>query len=318
MTPHSRALAASILALTITLCAQAAAEDAKATQPCALPLLQSLDMVTLPTGEIAVPVTLNDHVLDLEIDTGSDNTILTWETAEELGLKTQYTNRGGAFLNNVSLNAYAYLDTLAVGRLHASGRWPVLIMSDAIMSPDMYGLLGADVMRNYDVEFDFFRGKVNLFSHNKCPGGAVYWTHDAFAGIPIQIDSNSHIVVDAGLDGKRVRVILDTGSADSIMSLDAARDLFDWSDNDPRLKLLRTEDVNGGAAAPIYEFPFGYLNFEGVTIYGPKIRLVPRKNFDPHGRDDASIVLGMSVLRRLHLYVAYDENKLYLTGAEAQ
>ena len=72
------------------------------------------------------------------------------------------------------------------------------------------------------------------------------------------------------------------------------------------------------AAAPIYDFPFGMLNFEGIAIRNPKIHLIPGQNFDPHGRDDTSVILGMSVLRQLHLYVAYDEQKLYLTAAEAQ
>jgi predicted aspartyl protease len=274
-------------------------------------------MVTLPTGGIAVPVALDNRLFNLQVDTGTDVTTVTWETSEELGLKAKPTANGGAFLNNVSLNAYAYLDSLGIGPLHASDRWPVLIMSGNAMEPTTFGLLGADVMKNYDVEFDFFRGKFNLFAHNKCPG-AVYWTHDVYAEIPIQIDFNSHIVVDAGLDGKKVRVILDTGSDDSIMSLDAARSLFDWGDSDPRIKRIGTVNINGGAAAPIYEYPFGYLSFEGIAVRNPRIRLVPRENFDPHGRDDANIVLGMSVLRQLHLYVAYDEKKLYLTGAQAQ
>ena len=315
--PKAVVRAISISALSIMLCAGAAAEGPQSKQTCALPMLQSVDMVTLPTGKVAVPVTLNDHLFDLAVDTGTDTTTVTWETSEELGLKALATNRGGAFLNNVPLDAYAYLDTLAIGRLRASDRWTVLIMSNAIMEPTVFGLLGADVMKNYDVEFDFFRGKFNLFAHNKCPG-AVYWTRDVFAEVPIQIDSNSHIVVDAGLDGKKVRVILDTGASDSLMSLDAARDLFGWSDNDARVKRLGTVNINGGAAAPIYEYPFGYLSFEGVAVRNPQIHLIPRENFDPHGRDDANIVLGMGVIRQLHLYVAYDEQKLYLTAAEAQ
>jgi hypothetical protein len=53
----------------------------------------------------------------------------------------------------------------------------------------------------------------------------------------------------------------------------------------------------------------------GVTVTNPRIRLTEGGNF--LSGDSATLLLGMDVLSRLHLYIAYHEEKLYITGADA-
>jgi predicted aspartyl protease len=285
-------------------------------QICEMKELVSLDADTLPSGAIAIPVAVNGKPAVFEVDTGSVYSSMTVETAEQLGVKLKATQLGGEFMNGVGTNAFAYLDSFAIGLLHSDRRWPLIVAPNQITPADISGLLGPDIMRGYDVEFDFFRGKFNIFAHNTCPD-PVYWTRTGSAIVPMELDSAGHIVVDASLDGKPVRILLDTGSPESVMSLEAARKLFGWSDNDARVRYVRTTPINGGADTPFYAFPFVSLNLEGLVVKNPKIQLIPQVNYDPHDRPDAEIVLGMSVLRHLHLYVAYGEQKLYLTDAEA-
>jgi len=101
------------------------------------------------------------------------------------------------------------------------------------------------------------------------------------------------------------------------MSLETARELFGLREDDPRIKFLRKVPINGGADAPFYKFPFATLNFGGVAVQNPNINLIPRANFVGESHEDAQLVLGMSVIRQLHLLVAYKEKMLYVTGAEA-
>lgn len=294
------------------------AADESTSKQCQLGRYASLDMLTQPDGQFVVPVTINDRPMQMLVDTGGYSSSISVEVAEQLGVKRNWTPYGGAFLNNVTLDEYAYLDSLQVGPLRSSDRWQVLIIPADINSQSVAGLLGPDFMANYDVEFDFFRGKFNLFRHNTCPGHAVYWTHDAYAAVPMTLDRGFHITVQALLDGKPVTIIIDTGTTNSVMSLDTARELFGWSDNDLRLKSLGSQSINGGAETPQYSFPFASLNFEGIAISNPQIILIPREHYNLGRHHDASIVLGMSVLRQLHMYVAYQEGMLYLTSAEAQ
>src|SRR5436190_9125987 len=158
---------------------------------------ESVDMTTLTSGEIAIPVTLSNRPTTelFEIDTGNGYTAITWETAEELKVKTKYTPYGGAYVNNVAINQYAKLDSIGVGRLQSDGKWVALVVRNEMVPPTIAGLVGTDILKNYDVEFDFYNGKVNFFGHNKCPS-AVYWTKGNFADVPMKLDAGWHIVVD--------------------------------------------------------------------------------------------------------------------------
>jgi len=53
----------------------------------------------------------------------------------------------------------------------------------------------------------------------------------------------------------------------------------------------------------------------GVTVTNPRIMLTEGRNF--LSSNDATILLGMDMLPRLHLYIAYREQKLYVTDAQA-
>src|SRR5205814_5821770 len=145
-------------------------------------------------------------------------TAITWGAAEELKGKTKYPPYGGAYVNNVAIGQYAKLDSIGVGRLQSDGKWVALVVRNEMVPPTIAGLVGTDILKNYDIEFDFYNGKMNFFGHNKCIS-AVYWTKDRFAELAMKFDAASHIVVDAKLDGKPATVILDTGSPTSVMSL---------------------------------------------------------------------------------------------------
>jgi predicted aspartyl protease len=284
---------------------------------CSLPELASLDMRTRSDGQFSVPVELNGHPFYLMVDTGSINSSMTFETASQLGVKLSWTPFGGAFLNNIAIDEYTTLDEFKIGPL-SGHKLEMIVIPNDIVPASYAGLLGPDVLANMDVEFDFYRGKFNLFQHNACDGHVVYWTHDPYAVLPIKLDKYSlHIDVEATLDGKPLLVTFDTGSGTSTMSLEAARELFGWDEKDPRVKFLGKHSINGGETTPFYTFPFGALGFEGVTVTNPQITLIPNDHFFRERNHDAVIILGMSVLRQLHMYVDYQGHVLYLTGAEA-
>lgn len=314
-------LAAILFCAAGTANAQQSGTPAQAVPPrqCTLPELASLDMRTSPDGKFAVPVTLNGRQVYMLVDTGSIYSSITFETAAQLGLKRRWTPFGGAFLNNVAINQYTALDSVEVGHLKSSAKWEMAVIPDQLTSESQAGLLGPDVLSGMDVEFDFFRGKLNFFRHeNDCNSHVVYWTHEPYATLPIKIDRHSyHIDVEAQLDGKSVMVTFDTGASSSFMSLDAAEDLFGWNAKDPRLKSRGKESINGGEETPLYTFPFGGLNFDGVVVSNPQITLIPQDHFLRSRHYDAVIVVGMSVLRQLHVYVDYQGEMLYLTSAEA-
>jgi predicted aspartyl protease len=306
------------LAGALPLAGAASAQQAQDLQACTLQKIATLDMETRPTGEIALPVLVNNRPMDFLIDTGSRFSSITAETASELSLRTKFTAAGGAFLNNVPIYEDAKVDSFRVGPTYSNDGWKFLVVSDSLLPATIAGMIAPDFLLNYDVDFDFYRGKLSLFKHHACPGKAVYWTSDAYAQVPIKVDGDGHIFVNAILDGQQVSAALDTGSPSSAMSLDVARKLFGWDAKDPNVKLLGTENLNGGQPTQFYGYPFKSLSFEGIAVSNPQITMIPADHFIDGRSHDATVILGMSILRQLHIYVAYDEKVVYLTGAEAK
>ena len=72
------------------------------------------------------------------------------------------------------------------------------------------GTLAPDLLRNFDVEFDFASHTMNLFRPHSCDGKAAYWTGQYIA-IPMEITPAGHTRVDVTLDGEtRRRILVDT------------------------------------------------------------------------------------------------------------
>ena len=110
------------------------------------------------------------------------------------------------------------------------------------------------------------------------------------------------------IDGKEIAAQIDTGSSRSLFSLDEAQRLFGF---DASALAALQEDGLGRRQ----KYPFKALTFGGVSVANPDIILVPDAESRLHG--PPHIILGMGILRQLHLYISYREKKLYVTPASA-
>jgi hypothetical protein len=63
----------------------------------------------------------------------------------------------------------------------------------------------------------------------------------------------------------------------------------------------------------IYAYPFQSLDFGRVSVKNPHIAIASDSFTKGLGGD---LVLGIEALRQMHLYIAYGEKKLYITGAQ--
>ena len=123
-----------------------------------------------------------------------------------------------------------------------------------------------------------------------------------------------------------MQAVMDTGAVDTVISATVFENTFhivpgsteapqiDQSSKDPLLK----------------SFSYGFKNlaFEGLTVANPKITVLTDRIAagvttnhlrsalsDPYGRFLNVLIIGMNVLKKLHIYVAYGEKKLYITPA---
>jgi len=319
----SRVRAAFAGMLFAVLSASARADD------CKLGRIASLDFTD--NGAIVVPVSLEGTTMPMAIDTGAEGSAVDPVAAGNLHLiehpifqDMMYDAKGEQFTN------MAVLHTLGMGDMHANNVkmlvWPSRMSENGAVA----GVLGPDLLRQFDVDIDFGAHKLNLFSQDHCPGKVVYWTSADVAVIPMHVLNTGHIVLPVTIDGHKLDAMLDTGSTHSFLSMEFARNLFGLTPQSPDMTKIGT--ISGAVQTEVYRHSFKSLGMEGLTIGNPAVYLHDNLvNYSltqgPHTGSRLSdanaayaipeLILGLEQLRHLHLYIAYKEQALYITGASA-
>ena len=189
------------------------------------------------------------------------------------------------------------------------------LMVDNISTASMLdGTLAPDLLRNFDVEFDFASHTMNLFRPHSCDSKAAYWTGQYIA-IPMEITPAGHTHVDVTLDGETMGAILDSGASTSFMSFGAARRYFDLKVDSPGVTKEGHARGAQGTVMDSYSYGFKSLVMGGVSVTSPHVSLSDSPSMLLN--ENVGLVFGMSELRFLHLYFAYHERKLYISAADA-
>jgi len=306
-------------------CDKALAEDCKP-----LALIASVDLV--PAGQKTaefVPVEIQGKPKLMLLDTGGGYTEITGQTVDELGLQRRRSsvrsydvagNYSDQFaeaslkLGGLTANKVAFVvaeETLQIGKNELIG-----------------GILAPDILKHYDVSIDFGADKLSLLSQDHCEGKVVYWPATAVAVVPMRVLASGHIVVSVMLDGHATTAILDTGATRSTLKQPAA-------ESDFGLKLGSADTPHSGellgqAGTDTYRHTFKSLAFEGIAVNNLSVEIIPDRLghllgnrpeigtliADPKYSDvQPEMLIGMDVLKHLRLYIAYKEEKLYITAA---
>ena len=288
-----------------------AAEAADKTD-CRMARYASLPMSTLPDGRIAVPVAIEGHAASFLVDTGGISATMSHQLATEIGKEPQQFRRGLIGVGGAVMSTTIHADDFALGPMHGKD---ILVFIDERIggAGEMDGTLAPEMMRRFDVDFDFHHGAMNLFSQDHCPGNVVYWTKSDAVVVPMDVQPNGKIRIPVMVDGQKVMAILDTGSVTSFMTMDMARKLGIAPDNKD-LKVKRSYGYQDRFKE--YDYPFKTLTLDGLTVSNPHIRIMSDAALP--GGLGYDLTLGISFLRQLHVYVAYKEEKLYITPAAAE
>ena len=223
------------------------------------------------------------------------------------------------------------------------GRQTLKDMEFLVLRPGRYsdgvvGDLGTHLFEKLDFELDMAGAKFNIFSADHCPGKVVYWTQTGFARLPLKSNKDmGYVRAEVMLDGHPVTVAFST-VGQSRIGMNTMRRLFDVDETSPDLVAV-DQDLLGHK---LYRYPFKALTADGLTVSNPAVLVYdeeprPGCNDKVHfkvpaqtplhttdqprlarcfGGNDA--VLGLSVLSKLHIYVAGKENMMYLTSAGAK
>ncbi|HEY1632029.1 MAG TPA: retroviral-like aspartic protease family protein [Rhizomicrobium sp.] len=272
------------------------------------------------------------------IDTGANLSTITKDTADELGLDREPVNVALIDVNGRESHEAGRVKSLTIGNLHASNV-DFIVMRDNPFgegNKSVAGLLGADFLSNYDLEIDYGANKLTLLSPDHCPGKVIYWPATAVAAIPINVTNKGDIELQVTLDGRAVSAKLDTGASNTTLSRGFAQANYGINETSPGVKVIG--ELNNAHGAAILSTHFKMLTFGddatgSISLGNPQVDLLAdyQGNSDVQGLQHTGtrlrpkseavklpdMLLGMNVLKHLHIYIAYGEGKLYITPASA-
>ncbi len=294
-------LGAAGFALALT--GQAWAEGCKVAVIAELP-------VTMKGMRPMVPAGINGRQVMFLADSGAFYSTMSPAVATELKLSRQYLPY--MRLTGVGGEA-ASVDLTVVDKFTLAGatvpRVQFLIAAGA-GGGESAGLLGQNIWRLADVEYDFQNGVIRLVKPNHCDGAVLaYWTHDkpyAVIDISRPDEHDPHTVGTVVVNGVKLRAMFDTGAATSIMTMEAARRVG-VTPQTPGVKMAGFTGGIGSRVGRTWTAPFASFKIGEEEVKTTQMR------FGEVELEREDMLVGADFFLSHRVYVANSQRKLYLT-----
>jgi tetratricopeptide (TPR) repeat protein/predicted aspartyl protease len=173
------------------------------------------------------------------------------------------------------------------------------------------GLLGQNVLRIGDVDYDLANGVIRLMHAEDCKRAVLaYWTKDGQPYSVMDIGSSSTLAPETTgtvfINGSKVRAIFDTGAANSVLSLRAAERAG--------IKITSPGVVEEGyigglgrSTIKAYTAPFSTFKIGDEEIRNTRLRI------GEIGLREDDMLIGADFFLSHRVYVATSQKKLYFT-----
>jgi tetratricopeptide (TPR) repeat protein/predicted aspartyl protease len=298
------AVASLLLALCLT--------QPAAAEPCELGRLGELP-VTMQGLRPLVHAAINGTDALFVADSGAFFSFLTPAAARQFNLRLEPAPFGYS-VRGIGGDARVWVTTVATFTIFNVDvhKVPFLVAGNAV-GEGAIGLLGQNVFRLGDVEYDLANGMIRILrTHGDCSKSSLaYWANAK--GVPyslIDIDfataQKPHTEGDAYLNGKKIRVLFDTGAPTSALTQDAARSAGITVDN-PEVKPGGPWYGIGRQVGRSWIAPFGSFKIGDEEIRNTHLRI------GDTGIIGIDMLIGADFFLSHHLLVATSKHKLYFT-----
>lgn len=238
---------------------------------------------------MTVPVTIAGRgPWPFVIDTGAERSVVSRQLAERLGLAAGPPLRVLA-MTGQKVVASVLVPALAVSRVGATS-----VVAPRLEEEDIgaAGLLGIDTLQGHRVDLDFVKGSMSVQPSRRHPVSAE--TRGDEIVVVARSQFGQLIVTDARWRGRRIAVVIDTGSAMSVGNPALQRLL---AKHGRPLGPVVAWSVTG-ASLEAQAFAVGDLSFGGVRINQLPIAFADAAPFGRFGLERRpAIMLGMDTLR---------------------
>jgi hypothetical protein len=299
-----------------------------AATDCSLKLIASVPVEVTARNTLVARVTINDAPARIRVDTGGAASTLSKRFAERMNLPIE--SMPGVFygLTGRPLTERTRIGALRLGdAVSRNADFALMPIGGDGSDGEPVGLFGSDYLQNYDVEFDFAGGKMNLFSPEHCADRVVYWAPEFFKSrIHYRQGSILHTpLIDLSVDGKTLLGLIDTGAPSTVMRLATATGRFGLTMGTPDTPKVGTTTGVEGVPLDVYDHMFQTLTFGDLTLHDTQVRIVPvdsaahvekmGSHLKENAMDEPDVMVGLSFLKKLHLFISYSENAIYYTIA---
>jgi hypothetical protein len=258
-----------------------------------------------------VRVKINGRDVLMLLDTGSDRSILNEAAAARLHVSVDASSEYGVGVAGVAEQHPGRADSaeLAPG-LPLSGRFKVggrpLPGQEAIV-----GLIGRDVLGDYDVDLDFPNDRVVLYQGRNCPSIRPDLASET-EELPRPQRTNSGaspgIMISVDLDGVAQVALIDTGATSSVINLDRVAALGVTG-----ALMYRDQTGHGfdasGKKLGFVAHRFGRLKVGSNVIGGPELAVIRLPEYG--NKPEFDMILGTDYLRFHRVWLSFASGRTY-------
>jgi predicted aspartyl protease len=257
---------------------------------------------------IMAPATINATPVRMVVDTGAETSAVTGEMISRLGLLGDPNN--SSLMSGVGGQGLAQADAL-VNHLafgpYDSGATHLAVVDlrfGNVGDPPLGGLIGADVLSNYDLDLDIPRKRLALYKVRHCAGNFLPWTMP-YDAVPLHVTWEDTLTLPVTVDGNRFTALLDSGSTGTVLDSAAAE-----RSGITAAELAREEAGEGVGAAGVnfqeVRHQFRELQVGPVTRHDVSLSVLDRTL---RGSD---MLLGLDFLASRHVWISYHTHQLFI------
>lgn len=175
---------------------------------------------------------------------------------------------------------------------------------------DTDGIIGQNILGGGDAEYDLANGMIRLFKAKNCRGTMLaYWSKGAFVAemdLDDRTPAKPHLIGKGTINGKRIRVMFDTGAWSSILEHGAAARAGIKPEDDGVI----AAGISRGLGKKTTENSIA--RFDSLDLGGEAIKNARLRIGDLH-INGADMLLGADFFLSHRVYVAAAQNKIYFT-----
>jgi tetratricopeptide (TPR) repeat protein/predicted aspartyl protease len=304
---HIRGFA--LLGLTLSVLTLTLSAPVRAADKCKLGRLAVLP-VTMDGLRPTVEAQINGRPALFTLDSGAFWSMITPASAQQYQLPVDYSRLPGMYVQGVGGRtdaAVTTVKTLTVFNLPI--RNMDFIVGGGEPGRGTVGLLGQNILRIADIEYDLAQATVTLFKPEDCKHTSLdYWIKPGDADSVVDTEEitplEPHTIGKVILNGAKVRVVFDTGAPGSMVSLRAAA-AAGLKPGDPGVQPVGYSWGIGRKTVETWVANFPVLKIGEEEIKNARLYIADLGSFD--------MLLGDDFFLSHRIYVSNSQHKLYFT-----